>query len=279
MTTGEKITECRKKQNLTQSQLAEMLGVTRQAVSRWESDAAFPETDKLLKMSEIFDCSVDWLLKYNVDQGEETKPQKNLLDYLINFSFEYKSKRTVGKLPLVHINIGRGRTAKGFFAVGLKSVGIFSVGLLSMGIVSLGLLSLGILSFACLGLGGISLGAIVAGIFSAGGVALGVIAVGGVAVGLLAIGGCAAGGFSIGGVAYGTYIAIGDHAYGGIALGGHVAQGGIYAAKTADFKEKSTEIYAQFEALPKVFSPLTNICRKVFDGILSGAIKLGNINI
>ena len=64
MTTGEKITKARKELGLTQEELAGKLGVTRQSVSRWESDLAFPETDKLVTMSKLFDCSVDYLLKY-----------------------------------------------------------------------------------------------------------------------------------------------------------------------------------------------------------------------
>ena len=50
MSTGTRIAQARKKQNLTQEQLAEQLGVTRQSVSRWESDAAYPETDKLVRL-------------------------------------------------------------------------------------------------------------------------------------------------------------------------------------------------------------------------------------
>ena len=40
-----------------------MFGVSRQAISKWESDVAYPETDKLLKMSEMFKCSLDYLLR------------------------------------------------------------------------------------------------------------------------------------------------------------------------------------------------------------------------
>ena len=40
-----------------------MFGVSRQAISKWESDIAYPETDKLLKMSEVFKCSLDYLLR------------------------------------------------------------------------------------------------------------------------------------------------------------------------------------------------------------------------
>ena len=51
MSMGSKLAQARRKNNLTQEQLAEKLGVTRQAVSRWESDAAYPETDKIVRLS------------------------------------------------------------------------------------------------------------------------------------------------------------------------------------------------------------------------------------
>ena len=65
MTTGEKLTLFRKKKNLTQEQLAEILNVSRQSVSRWEMDLTFPETEKLIKLSRILECSIDFLLNNN----------------------------------------------------------------------------------------------------------------------------------------------------------------------------------------------------------------------
>ncbi len=62
MTTGEKIAMLRKRRNITQEQLAEILGVSRQSVSRWEMDQAFPETEKLIRLSGLFSCSIDFLL-------------------------------------------------------------------------------------------------------------------------------------------------------------------------------------------------------------------------
>lgn len=62
MTTGEKIFMLRKKKDLTQEQLAEILKVSRQSVSRWEIDVAFPETEKLIKLAKLLDCSIDYLL-------------------------------------------------------------------------------------------------------------------------------------------------------------------------------------------------------------------------
>lgn len=69
MTTGEKIAMLRKKKDLTQEQLAEILKVSRQSVSRWEMDVAFPETEKLIKLAKLLDCSIDFLLsEENVEQ-------------------------------------------------------------------------------------------------------------------------------------------------------------------------------------------------------------------
>ena len=67
MSMGSKLAQARRGNNLTQEQLAEKLGVTRQAVSRWESDAAYPETDKIVRLSQLLGVSCDWLLQ----DGEE----------------------------------------------------------------------------------------------------------------------------------------------------------------------------------------------------------------
>lgn len=68
MTLGEKIAKQRKELNYTQEQLAEILGVSRQAISKWESDIAYPETDKLIELGKLFDCSMDYLLKEEVTE-------------------------------------------------------------------------------------------------------------------------------------------------------------------------------------------------------------------
>ena len=62
MSMGARLAQARRGQNLTQEQLAEQLGVTRQAVSRWESDSAYPETDKIVRMASLFGVSCDYLL-------------------------------------------------------------------------------------------------------------------------------------------------------------------------------------------------------------------------
>lgn len=66
MTLGEKIAKQRKELNYTQEQLADILGVSRQSISKWESDIAYPETEKLIELGKIFECSMDYLLKDEV---------------------------------------------------------------------------------------------------------------------------------------------------------------------------------------------------------------------
>ncbi len=63
MSIGEKLAALRKKHNYTQEKLAAIIGVSRQAISKWESDGAFPETDKLIQLSNLYGCSLDYLLK------------------------------------------------------------------------------------------------------------------------------------------------------------------------------------------------------------------------
>ncbi len=73
MTLGEKITKQRKELNYTQEQLADLLGVSRQSVSKWESDIAYPETEKLIELGKLFDCSMDYLLKEEVTEKDDVQ--------------------------------------------------------------------------------------------------------------------------------------------------------------------------------------------------------------
>lgn len=73
MTTGEKIAALRKEKGITQEALAERLKVARQSVSRWEMDAAFPETEKLIKLSRILECSIDFLLNGEIQRDCENE--------------------------------------------------------------------------------------------------------------------------------------------------------------------------------------------------------------
>ena len=138
MTLGEKLSKLRKENNYTQEQLADVLGVSRQAISKWESNITYPETDKLIRISELFHCSLDYLLK-------ETEEIYNKNQY----------------------------NEAGILSLGLLSLGLLSFGLFALGILSAGSISLGVFSAGSISLGIISLGAIAIGDFSVGALAVG----------------------------------------------------------------------------------------------------------
>ena len=72
MILAEKIITLRKRMNWSQEELAEKLDISRQSVSKWEVGATIPDLDKILKMSELFGVSTDYLLKDEMDVTELT---------------------------------------------------------------------------------------------------------------------------------------------------------------------------------------------------------------
>lgn len=82
----------RKQKKLSQEELAYKLGVSRQAVSKWESGAAFPETEKMLSLCKIFDCSLDELMNEDIAQLELDKDRKYTFNDLVNEIAEIVSK-------------------------------------------------------------------------------------------------------------------------------------------------------------------------------------------
>lgn len=227
MTLGEKLSKLRKENNYTQEQLAEVLGVSRQAISKWESDVTYPETDKLVRICKLFHCTTDYLLRddcgdLNTAIGDQAETDA---EYTFKKIFhERKSEKTVFGMPLWHI----GRNAKGFIAVGMNAKGVIAVGLKAQGIVSLGLLSLGLLSFGMISLGLLAFGMLAIGGLCAGCFAIGILAAGAISLGIISLGAIAIGEFSVGALAVGKYIAIGDNARAMIALGDSYALGSVY---------------------------------------------------
>ena len=67
MSFGENLQQLRRQHQLSQEGLAEMLGVSRQAVSKWELGEGYPEVDKLLLLSKTLDASLDSLLGYKYE--------------------------------------------------------------------------------------------------------------------------------------------------------------------------------------------------------------------
>ena len=69
--TANRLFELRKKHNLSQEELAEKLGVSRQAVSKWERSEASPDTDNLIALAKIYELSLDELIYGEKEEKEE----------------------------------------------------------------------------------------------------------------------------------------------------------------------------------------------------------------
>lgn len=83
MTFGEKIQNLRKEAGLSQEELSYQLGVSRQAISKWERDNGYPETEKIIRMSKIFNVTLDYLLN-----EEDTQIPKDVTEQGIYVSRE-----------------------------------------------------------------------------------------------------------------------------------------------------------------------------------------------
>lgn len=79
MKLGDKIYSCRKKAGMSQEALAEKIGVSRQAISKWEIGTAVPELGNIVALSKIFGVTTDWLLnECNDDEGEYSDEEENV---------------------------------------------------------------------------------------------------------------------------------------------------------------------------------------------------------
>ena len=217
----ERLKQLRREQGLSQEELAGIIGVSRQAVQKWESGVSSPDTGNLIALADHFGVSLDYLLRGTRPQSGQSAPAaqeeppawaRPLLREGLGWHYEYKSRRTFHGLPLVHINVGvRGwnHRAKGIIAIGNAAAGVVAVGAASLGVVSVGAAGVGLLS-----LGGIALGLLALGGLAAGGIALG-----GVALGWLALGGAAIGTYAAGGAAVASNVALGSAAMANVAIG------------------------------------------------------------
>ena len=92
MTFGEKLFKLRKEKGFSQETLAEQIGTTRQAVSKWENNQGFPETEKLLQISDIFEISLDFLLK-DEQSSDERKAGLVRIPFLCVFGIRSRTFR------------------------------------------------------------------------------------------------------------------------------------------------------------------------------------------
>lgn len=202
---SEKLMTLRRREGMSQEQLADRLGVTRQSVSKWESGAVMPELVKLISLSEMFGVSVDYLVKDYLEEPEapaepgdwETASVRleqkvdELTRSINGHVYRYDSRTRIFGIPLVSVRVGFVRNHR----MSREDVarGIIAIGNAAIGVVSLGLVSIGLFSFGCLAVGLLALGIVALGLGAFGVAALGCLAFGVSAIGLYAGGVCAAG--------------------------------------------------------------------------------------
>ncbi|EPY2272393.1 helix-turn-helix domain-containing protein [Clostridium sporogenes] len=230
MRLAEKLQLLRNNNRLSQEELAEKLGISRQAISKWESGQSTPDLKKLIVIAELYNVTIDSLVKDSdefhilqsngMNNREKQKVGDKKIQVVINrnrgysMEYEYKSKRILFGLPLVHINIGRGfKKAKGIISIGNISYGIISVGFISFGILSCGFMSIGLITLALLSMGLLlAVGVMSVGIFSIGAISIGIFSLGALSIGK----------YALGAAAIASDIAIGDYAKANIAIGNKV---------------------------------------------------------
>ena len=104
MTLGERIYSLRTARNLSQDALAEVLEVSRQSVSKWETDASVPDLDKLVKLSEYFGLTLDELVKGEKsgapEAPEEAAPRTGELTVGVELNLEGRVRIAVGGVLL-----------------------------------------------------------------------------------------------------------------------------------------------------------------------------------
>ena len=85
-TLGMLISTLRKEKGMTQLELAEKMGVTDKAVSKWERDLSFPDINSIPKLAEIFEVTVDELMQVKTETKENM--EKNKIDELLDTAFK-----------------------------------------------------------------------------------------------------------------------------------------------------------------------------------------------
>lgn len=94
MTIGNKLLELRKKAGLSQEEAAERLGVSRQTISKWETDQSTPDFDKLSLICNLYNITADELINGTKKEEDETK--EGLKENNMEHNGENKKKRALG---------------------------------------------------------------------------------------------------------------------------------------------------------------------------------------
>ena len=90
MSLGERIKEQRKKSGLSQERVAELVGVSRQSVTKWESGQSAPSTENLFKLAEIFGTTVDMLLDIPDEKNSQSTDQAQIKELASQIQYLYR---------------------------------------------------------------------------------------------------------------------------------------------------------------------------------------------
>lgn len=102
MSLGERIYKLRTEKNLSQGDLADRLEVSRQSVSKWENNNAVPDLDKIIALSEIFEVSLDELVKGKTTTVEnaDDMPQNRIESHTTNVENSFPPRKIAGTILL-----------------------------------------------------------------------------------------------------------------------------------------------------------------------------------
>lgn len=92
MNLADNLKKIRKDNNLSQEQLAEKLGVSRQSVSKWESGLSYPEMDKVLQICQLFNLNINELINEDIKEVNEVKEAQSRSNKYVTSFFEYLTK-------------------------------------------------------------------------------------------------------------------------------------------------------------------------------------------
>lgn len=126
MNIADRIQSLRKIKGISQEELADKIGVTRQAVSKWESEQSIPDMEKVILLSDYFEVTTDYLLK-GIENPKESKKQKNIGAI---FNIVATTLTIIGAVVAIFLWIGNQRT--GIVVAGIVfivlGIMIFAVG-------------------------------------------------------------------------------------------------------------------------------------------------------
>ena len=92
MNFSDNLKQIRKEHNLSQEQIAEQLGVSRQSVSKWESGQAYPEMDKMIQLCQMFNLNIDDLLNQDIKEVNSNKQVKSNVNKFVDDFLAYMTK-------------------------------------------------------------------------------------------------------------------------------------------------------------------------------------------